>query len=132
MVRSIGLAGAFSIFFWGILILGRTGKQVSYRGDDPAAIPRSVQWIGKRYIPAGATKIELSGRSTACKWSCQVSGQDFLKFKAECPFAFSKEERDHTGKGTGYLYENRHRNGGGITLRYDAENQRMTGFYSSH
>ena len=81
MIRCIGLIGAFSIFFWGILILGRTGKTVSYRGHDPAAIPRSVQWIAKRYIPAGATKIELSGRSTACKWSCQVSKQDFLKFK---------------------------------------------------
>ena len=60
--------------------------------------------------------------------------QDFLKFKAKCPFEFLKEEklRDLADNGPIYLYENRHRNGGGVTLRYEVKNQRMTGFYASH
>ncbi|MBO4646669.1 MAG: hypothetical protein J5806_00760 [Lentisphaeria bacterium] len=136
VVRCIGLAGAFSIFFWGVLILGRTGKPVSWQGDDPAGLPRSVQWIGQIFIPTGAVEIDLRGRSTACEWSCRVSEPDFRKFRARCKFEFLKIEKPrHFGdKGPFpyYFYEDRHRNGGGVTLRYDVANQRMTGSYSTH
>ena len=134
--RWCGFLGAFSLFFWGALILGRTGKIVSYRGDDPAGFPRSVRWIGEAYVPAGASRIDLSGRSTACRWSCHVAERDFMTFKAKRAFDFSKVEkpRDIMDKGPFpyYFYEKRHRNGGGITLRYDVKKQRMTGFYSHH
>ena len=135
-VRWIGAIVAFQIFFFGGLICGRTGKPVSYHGNDPADLPRSVRWIGRKYIPAGASDIELNGSSTACRWSCRVSEADFLKFKARCSFEFVKvtSPRDFmdTGPFPYYFYENRHRDGGGITLRYEVENQQMTGFFSHH
>jgi len=135
-VRSIGLAGAFSIFFWGVLILGRTGKPVFHQGDDPAGLPRSVQWIGKIFIPDGAVGIDLRGRSTACQWSCRVSEPDFRKFRTRCAFEFQKVEKPRHFADKGpfpyYFYEDRHRNGGGVTLRYDVTNQRMTGSYATH
>jgi hypothetical protein len=61
---------------------------------------------------------------------------DFLKFKAKFPFDFLKVEkpRDITDKGPFpyYWYENRRSDGGGVTLRYDPETQKMTGSYSHH
>ena len=135
-VRIGGFVAAFLLFFFGVGILGRGGKEVSYRGDDPAGFPPAVRWIGKQYIPAGASGIKLSGRSTCCEWSCRVSETDFLKFKAKCPFEFSKAEkpRDPFDKGPFpyYSYVNRRGDGGGVSLRYDVKNQRFTGSYSHH
>ena len=136
-VRILGFLSAFSVFFWGYLILGRGGKAVSYQGNDPAEFPRSVQWIGKTYIPDGASDIKLEGRNTACNWSCQVSEKDFLKFKTKSGgIEFKKHEKpeDVFDKGPFpyYIYINRHRNGGGITLRYDVKTGKMTGSYSHH
>ena len=136
-VRILGFLSAFSVFFWGFLILGRGGKAVSYQGNDPAEFPRSVQWIGKTYIPDGASDIKLEGRNTACNWSCQVSEKDFLKFKTKSGgIEFKKHEKpeDVFDKGPFpyYIYINRHRNGGGITLRYDVKTGKMTGSYSHH
>ena len=136
-VRILGFLSAFSVFVWGSMILGRCGKDVSYQGNDPAKFPRSVLWIGKTYIPDGASDIKLNGSSIACDWSCQVSEKDFLKFRAESGrIEFKKHEKpeDVFDKGPFpyYIYVNRHRNGGGITLRYDAKTGKMTGSYSHH
>ena len=136
-VRILGFLSAFSVFVWGCMILGRFGKEVSYQGNDPAGFPRSVRWIGKTYIPDGASDIKLNGRSTACDWSCQVSEKDFLKFKNKSVgIEFKKYEKPENVFDKGpfpyYIYVNRHRNGGGITLRYDAKTGKMTGSYSHH
>ena len=125
-IRILGFLSAFSVFFWGSLILGRCGKEVSYQGNDPAGFPRSVLWIGKTYIPDGASDIKLEGRSTVCDWSCRVSEKDFLKFKAKSGgIEFKKYEkpRDIFDKGPFpyYIYVNRAGNGGGITLRYEVK-----------
>ena len=135
-VRGLGFASALGVFLLGGLILGRTGKEVSYRGNDPAAFPSAVQWIGTIYVPAGASDIRLEGRSTACRWSCRVSEKDFQKFRAQCSFEFTLVEkpRDMLDKGPFpyWIYENRRRDGGGVTLRYDVGSQTMTGLYSHH
>ena len=136
-VRILGFLSAFSVFFWGSLILGRCGKEVSYQGNDPARFPRSVLWIGKTYIPEGASDIKLEGSSAACTWTCRVSEKDFLKFKARSGrIEFKKHEkpRDIFDKGPFpyYVYENRWSNGGGITLRYEVKTGKMTGSYSHH
>lgn len=136
-VRILGFLSAFSVFFWGSLILGRCGKEVSYQGNDPARFPRSVLWIGKTYIPEGASDIKLAGSSAACTWTCRVSEKDFLKFKARSGrIEFEKQEkpRDIFDKGPFpyYIYVNRQRNGGGVTLRYEVKTGKMTGSYSHH
>ena len=136
-VRILGFLSAFSMFVWGSMILGRCGKDVSYQGNDPAKFPRSVLWIGKTYIPDGASDIKLNGSSIACDWSCQVSEKDFLKFRAESGrIEFKKHEKpeDVFDKGPFpyYIYVNRRRDGGGITLRYDVKTGKMTGSYSHH
>lgn len=136
-VQILGFLSAFSVFFWGCLILGRCGKEVSYQGNDPAGFPRSVLWIGKKYIPEGASDIRLKGNSTACDWSCRVSEKDFLKFKAKSGgIEFKKYEKpgDVFDKGPFpyYVYVNRAGNGGGITLRYEVKTGKLTGSYSHH
>ena len=135
-VRILGFLGAFGIFFLGGLILGRTGKEVLYLGDDPAAFPPAVRWIGRTYVPAGASEIRLEGKSTACRWSCRVSEKDFQKFRAKCAFEFTPVEkpRDMADKGPFpyWIYENRWRDGGGVTLRYEVGSQTLTGSYAHH
>lgn len=130
-IRLYGFLAAVFLWLFGTVLVGRTGKSVSYQGDDPAGLPRSVLWIGKTLIPAGASGIDLQGSSTSCSWTCQVSEQDFLKFKSKFPFDFLKVEkpRDITDKGPFpyYWYENRRSDGGGVTLRYDAVNRTITG-----
>ena len=66
-----------------------------------------------------------------------VSEKDFLKFKAKSDrIEFKKHEKSENvfdkGSFPYYIYVNRHRNGGGITLRYDAKTGKMTGSYSHH
>lgn len=135
-IRPIGFFVAFWIFFFGVLICGRTGKPVSYRGDDPAGFPPSVRWIAKRYIPAGASRIELAGRNTACHWSCEVAEPDFLKFEAKSGLAFVRVDKPRDFADNGpfpyWFYENRRRDGGGVTLRYEVGIRRLTGFFSHH
>ena len=136
-VRILGFLSAFSVFVWGSMILGRSGKDVSYQGDDPAKFPRSVLWIGEKYIPEGASDIRLNGSSTACDWSCQVSEKDFLKFKNKSVgIEFKKHEKPENVFDKGpflyYIYVNRRRDGGGITLRYEVKTEKMTGSYSHH
>ena len=137
VLRWIGLAGALAFFFGGVLSLDRAGKPVSWQGDDPAGLPRSVQWIGQIFIPDGAVKIDLRGRSNACEWSCRVSEPEFRKYQSRCKFEFQKVEKPRYPGDKGpfpyYLYEDRHCNGGGvIILRYEVGNQRMDGSYSNH
>ena len=136
-VRILGFLSAFSVFFWGSMILGRSGKDVSYQGNDPAGFPRSVLWIGEKYIPEGASDIRLNGSSTACDWTCRVSEKDFLKFKAKSGgIEFKKHEKPENVFDKGpfpyYIYVNRRSDGGGITLRYNVKTGKMTGSYSHH
>jgi len=136
-VRILGFLSAFSVFVWGSMILGRSGMDVSYQGNDPAKFPRSVLWIGEKYIPEGASDIRLNGSSTACDWSCRVSEKDFLKFKEKSGgIEFKKHDKpeDVFDKGPFpyYIYVNRSSNGGGITLRYEVKTGKMTGSYSHH
>ena len=119
------------------MILGRSGKDVSYQGNDPAGFPRSVLWIGEKYIPEGASDIRLNGSSTACDWTCRVSEKDFLKFKAKSGgIEFKKHEKPENVFDKGpfpyYIYVNRRSDGGGITLRYNVKTGKMTGSYSHH
>ena len=136
-VRILGFLSAFSVFVWGSMILGRSGKDVSYQGNDPAGFPRSVLWIGEKYIPEGASDIRLNGSSAACDWTCRVSEKDFLKFKAKSGgIEFKKHEKPENVFDKGpfpyYIYVNRRSDGGGITLRYNVKTGKMTGSYSHH
>ena len=80
--------------------------------------------------------IRLEGKSTACRWSCRVSEKDFQKFRARCAFEFTLVEkpRDAYDKGPFpyWFYENRRRDGGGVTLRYEVGSRTLTGWYAHH
>lgn len=136
VIRKLGFVIAIHIFLIGSFIISHSGKEVFYQGDNPADIPKSVQWLAKTYIPKGATDIKLEGRSTHCEWSCKVSKEDFQKFKDTFSHEFEtvEETRNYNDEGPFpyFLYEYRQNNGGGITLTYHPSTQKMTGWYSHH
>ncbi len=106
--------------------------------DDPrpAALPSAVQWIGTIYVPIGAEDSRLEVRSTACRWSCRVSEPFFQKFRARCAFEFTPVEKPRDAYDEGpfpyWFYENRRRDGGGVTLRYEVGRRTLTGWYAHH
>ena len=137
-VRVLGFASALSVFGLGGLFLVWSGRTVSYRGNDPAALPSGVRWLGGKYIPEGAAEIRLEGTSAVCRWSCRISEKDFRKFMdGQWPgnrFIRYDGPMNPEDKGPFPYYLNAvyRRDGGSYGLRYDIKNQTMTGWYSRH
>ena len=136
-----GCAGpvlAFILFGIAGLILGRTGRDVTYTGNDIAAIPHLFKWQKEHYFPAGAHDIKVRGDTMAFEWECRLSEKDFLDYDRKVKYSFRRIEKK--GKGTlspeplppYYEYSRRDPDGGGLTLRYSVPEGKFRGFYAHH
>ena len=136
-----GCAGpvfAFLLCCVGLMILGRTGRDVTYTGNDIAAIPHLFKWQKEHYFPAGARDIRVSGSTMGFKWECRLSEKDFLDYAGKGWYSFRRVEKK--GKDTFsreprppyYEYVRRESDGGGLTLRYSVPEEKFRGFYAHH
>lgn len=102
-----------------------------------------------RFFPDGAYNFEIKGESmmfaNSAEWSCNVSENDFEKFRKKHGYNFVlnrtdvNEDKevgplhysDDTWQKPYYFYNNRHANGGGLTMRYAVSEQKLYGRYSN-
>ena len=120
-----------------------------YHGEKLPAnykMPASMQ---TRFFPDGAYNFEVNGQSMAfansAEWSCNVSEKDFEIFRKKHGYNFVLNRTDvNEDKEVGplhysddtwpkpyYFYNNRHANGGGLTMRYSVPEQKLYGRYSN-
>ncbi|MBQ9502752.1 MAG: hypothetical protein IJU70_11390 [Lentisphaeria bacterium] len=136
-----GCAGpvvAFILFCIGAVLLGRTGRDVTYTGNDVASIPHLFKWQKEHYFPAGAHDIKVRGNTMAFEWECRLSEKDFLDYGRKVKYSFRRIEK----KGEGalsreplppyYEYRRMDPDGGGLTLRYSVPEEKFRGFYARH
>ena len=109
-------------------------------------MPSAMQ---ERFFPDGAYNFEIKGKSMmfaiSAEWSCNVSEKDFEKFRKKHGYNFVlnrtdiNEDKevgplnysDDTWQKPYYFYNNRHANGGGLTMRYSVPEQKLYGRYSN-
>ena len=109
-------------------------------------MPSAMQ---ERFFPDGAYNFEIKGKSmmfaNSAEWSCNVSEKDFEKFRKKHGYNFVlnrtdiNEDKevgplnysDDTWQKPYYFYNNRHANGGGLTMRYSVPEQKLYGRYSN-
>ena len=109
-------------------------------------MPSAMQ---ERFFPDGAYNFEIKGKSmmfaNSAEWSCNVSEKDFEKFRKKHGYNFVLNRTDvNEDKEVGplsysdddwqkpfYFYNNRHANGGGLTMRYSVPEQKLYGRYSN-
>ncbi len=109
-------------------------------------MPMSMQ---KRFFPDGASDFEIKGASAffahSAEWSCHVPEKDFEKFRRKNGYHFVQNRTDVNEdknmeplnrsdagwRKPYYFYNNRHRNGGGLTMRYSVPEQKLYGHYSN-
>ena len=102
-----------------------------------------------RFFPDGAYNFEIKGKSmmfaNSAEWSCNVSEKDFEKFRKKHGYNFVLNRTDvNEDKEVGplsysdddwqkpfYFYNNRHANGGGLTMRYSVPEKKLYGRYSN-
>ncbi len=107
-------------------------------------MPTSMQ---ERFFPDGAFHFEITGKSMLfanhAEWSCNVSEKDFETFRKKHGYHFVLNRTDvNEDKNVGplnysdqdwkkpyYFYNNRHANGGGLTMRYSVPEQKLYGRY---
>ena len=120
------------------LILGRTGRDVTYTGNDIAAIPHLFKWQKEHYFPAGARDIKVRGDTMAFEWECRLSEKDFLDYAKRVSWSVRRVEKkgkDILSRGPlAPYYEYRHSesDGGGLTLRYSVPEGKFYGSYAHH
>ena len=109
-------------------------------------MPSAMQ---ERFFPDGAYNFEIKGKSmmfaNSAEWSCNVSEKDFEKFRKKHGYNFVlnrtdiNEDKevgplnysDDTWQKPYYFYNNRHANGGGLTMRYSVPEQKLYGRYAN-
>ena len=109
-------------------------------------MPSAMQ---ERFFPDGAYNFEIKGKSmmfaNSAEWSCNVSEKDFEKFRKKHGYNFVLNRTDvNEDKEVGplsysdddwqkpfYFYNNRHANGGGLTMRYSVPEQKLYGRYAN-
>ena len=109
-------------------------------------MPSAMQ---ERFFPDGAYNFEIKGKSmmfaNSAEWSCNVSEKDFEKFRKKHGYNFVLNRTDvNEDKEVGplsysdddwqkpfYFYNNRHANGGGLTMRYSVPEKKLYGRYSN-
>ena len=126
---------SFGLFFICGLILGRTGQDLSYTGNDISAIKKLSKHQKKICFPPNATNIRLSGTTMTFEYTCHVKEKDFLAYMAKSSFEFKKiTEQKKFDKTPVPYYEcvNRGKNGGGWTFRYTVPEEKFFGAYSHH
>ena len=119
-----------------------TGNKLPIGYDMPS-------FMQERLFPAGAYNFEIKGGSgfltNYAEWSCNVSKEDFEKFRKKHGYNFVLNRTDvNEDKNFGplhysdygwpkpyYFYNNRHANGGGLTLRYSVPEKKLYGNYAN-
>ena len=119
-----------------------TGNKLPIGYDMPS-------FMQERLFPAGAYNFEIKGGSgfltNYAEWSCNVSKEDFEKFRKKHGYNFVLNRTDvNEDKNFGplhysdygwpkpyYFYNNRHANGGGLTMRYSVPEQKLYGNYAN-
>ena len=134
----LGVIFAFLLFCIGAMLLGRTGRDVTYTGNSISDIPHLNKWQKEHYFPAGARDIKVSGSTMGFRWECRLSEKDFLDYAGKGWYSFRRVEK----KGKDilsreplppyYEYVRRESDGGGLTLRYSVPEEKFRGFYAHH
>ena len=106
-------------------------------------------FMQERFFPDGAYNFEIKGKSVFltnyAEWSCNVSEEDFEKFRKKRGYNFVLNRTDvnedsHVGplhysdydwQKPYYFYNNRHANGGGLTMRYSVPEKKLYGHYAN-
>ena len=117
-----------------------TGNKLPIGYDMPS-------FMQERFFPAGAYNFEIKGASAFltnyAEWSCNVSKEDFETFRKKHGYNFVLNRTDvNEDKEVGplsysdddwqkpfYFYNNRHANGGGLTMRYSVPEKKLYGSY---
>lgn len=134
-IKAFSFIFAFGLFFISSIILGRTGQEISYTGNDITAIKKLSVRQKEICFPPNATKIRLSGTTGSFEYSCHVKEKDFLSYMAKSSFEFKKiTEQKKFDKTPVPYYEciNGRKNGGGWTFRYTVPEEKFFGAYSHH
>lgn len=133
-IKGFSFVFSLGIFLISALILGRTGKEISYTGNNVNAIKRLSPHQKKICFPQNAKNIKLTGSTMSFEYTCIVEEKDFYKYKAASTFEFKKEEKStiRTVKAPYYISNNRHKNGGGFTFIYSLPEKKFFGSYSHH
>ena len=149
---SIVVTGVLVGLFWNVYCSIGSGKTFDHRGKRlPIGYEMPIVWQ-ERFFPAGATDFEIEGKSLFftefVNWSCRVSEKKFEAFRAKHNYHFVLNRTDVNedtevgplgGSGEGdadwpkpfLYYNNRHANGGGLTMRYSIPEKKLYGFYSN-
>lgn len=115
----------------------------------PFGYPMPVP-MRERFFPEGARDFKIEGTlffiNNHAEWSCTVSEKDFERFRQTQGYHFVLNRTDvnedknmfplvyHDSdkwKRSYYFYNNRHANGGGLTLRYSVPERKLYGSYSN-
>ena len=89
-IKAFSFIFAFGLFFISSIILGRTGQEISYTGNNAAEIKKLSVRQKEICFPPNATKIRLSGTTASFEYSCHVKEKDFLSYMAKSSFKFRK------------------------------------------
>ncbi len=119
-----------------------TGNKLPISYEMPSAMQ-------ERFFPDGAYNFEIKGKSmmfaNSAEWSCNVSEENFEKFRKKHGYNFVLNRTDvNEDKEVGplsysdddwqkpfYFYNNRHANGGGLTMRYSVPEKKLYGHYAN-
>ena len=133
-----------------LLVLAFTPVSYDYHGEKLPANYKMPSAMQERFFPEGAYNWEIKGESmlfaNSAEWSCNVSEADFKKFREKHGYNFVLNRTDvNEDSKVGplnhsdadwqkpyYFYNNRHANGGGLTMRYSVPEQKLYGSYSHH
>ena len=106
-------------------------------------------FMQERFFPDGAYNFVIKGKSVFltnyAEWSCNVSEEDFEKFRKKRGYNFVLNRTDvNEDSNVGplhysdydwqkpyYFYNNRHANGGGLTMRYSVPEKKLYGHYAN-
>ena len=106
-------------------------------------------FMQERFFPDGAYNFEIKGKSgfltNYAEWSCNVSEENFEKFRKKRGYNFVLNRTnvnedsnvgplhysDYDWQKPYYFYNNRHANGGGLTMCYSVPEQKLYGHYAN-
>ena len=132
-----------------LLFLAFNPVKYDYHGEKLPKNYKMPSSMQARFFPDGAYNWEIKGESAFfanfTEWSCNVSEKDFEKFRKKHGYNFVLNRTDvNEDKEVGplyhfdddwqkpyYFYNNRHANGGGLTMRYSVPEKKLYGRYSN-
>lgn len=120
-----------------------------YKGRNLPIFYEMPSAMQERFFPDGAYNFDIKSKNaffaTYAEWSCNVSEKDFEAFRKKHNYNFVLNRTDvnedtdvgplnvsdYGWQKPYYFYNNRHTNGGGLTMRYSVPEQKLYGRYSN-